>query len=356
MDGSLVAVGTTYKPPTTLSVGTHTVTVRAYDYEGIARQNTNREDIDGKTVRTLGYGSAQTPFTITSAVASSENVPTSVAVAEIPVELLEAADFDSSKSFDFSGIHQDVSSNRKSLRMNVLTIDDNTDLYIIGSVAGAVNSINILNVYGETVASVEGIYSSEYTVIKNIPAGEYTLQIDAVDSSQQIPYSVYISAVPAVPEVSVPKSIGGINTMEIYNPYSNLLKVVVNQREYSVLPNETKEIHFEEGENRLVYYSENEYGKSEMVEKVVYCDTIAPVVELKKAVSDGEILVITGQISEFADHLYINNEHICLGEWYDKDEPITFTYILTDTNTSVLNIEAIDAYGNNFTASVNLQW
>lgn len=355
LDGSLVLSGpSSYRPPANLSLGTHQLEVRVYDYEGVARKDTNREDINGYVVRTKGYGYAKTTFRTTSTAYSSEKVPVYPNILNSSKVLSENFEFDSNKLYNYTGIHQNASLNSRDTEL--IVIDDNTDLYLMGFVDGAVNSINIVNRNGEVIKNVGGIYNSEYTIMSNLPSGEYTLEIDAVDKNQQIPYSINIFAVPSVPELSIPKSVSGKNKLEIHNPYCNELKVSLNQKEYSLLPDETKEIYFDEGENKLVYYSENEYGKSEKVEKLVYCDTIAPAVEIKKAVSDGEILVITGQISEVSDQLYVNNEMIFLGECFYEDEPIVFTYILEDTNISVLDIEATDAYGNSFATSIDLQW
>jgi hypothetical protein len=83
---------------------------------------------------------------------------------------------------------------------------------------------------------------------------------------------------------------------------------------------------------------------------------VAPEVVILKALYNGEALVIKGQISEYIDNLYINGNHVNLGEYPIVGKPIPFDYVTFDPNISELNIEAADGLGNQFTSIINLKW
>lgn len=346
LDSTFVGTGSTYKPPTTLGSGMHSITVRAYDYEGDTRGTYDREDINGNIIRTAAYSSALVTFMIN----------TSSSINELPIalrsEFPEMKDFASQSTFEFSSTKKDGS---KIDKRNIFNIDGDSDLYLTGIIDGAVNSINVVNKNGEIKGSIDGVYSNEYALIRNLPVGKYTLEIDSVNDVNKMAYAISMVAVPTVPVLDLPKSIAGVNALEINNPYSNKLKITVNQKEFNVMPFESLTIALEEGENVLSYYSENATGKSKITVNTVYCDTTIPKVNILRVLSDGKVILVQGQISEYTDYLYINGKHVNLGEFHIPGEPITFDYIITDLKTSALNIEAVDTLGNRFISTVDLQ-
>lgn len=346
LDSTLVGTGSTYKPPTSLSSGMHNITVRAYDYEGDTRGTYDREDINGNVIRTAAYSTASVVFMI-NALPSINELPIDVH-SEIP----ELKDFASQRTFEFSSTKKDGGKLDKS---HIFNIDGDTDLYLTGIIDGAVNSINVVNKDGEIKGSINGIYSNEFAVIRNLPAGKYTLEIDSVNDVNKMAYAISVVAVPTVPVLDLSESIGGVNALEINNPYSNKLKITLKQEEFTIMPLESLTIALEEGENVLSYYSENATGKSKITVKTVYCDTTIPKVDIQRVLSDGKVIMVQGQISEYTDHLYINGKHVNLGEFHIPGEAITFDYIITDLKTSALNIEAVDSLGNRFMSTVNLQ-
>ena len=345
LDGSLVGFGTTYTPTSNLSPGVHSVQVRAYDYEGDVRGTYYRRDLNGNLLRTAAYSSASAFFSTRGSSAGFS--------FDYQIEIPEEMDFESVKTFEISNSLQ---SSKQALNNRTIAISGNNDLYLVGKINGAVDSINLINEYNRIEACIEGVFDNEFVVMRNIPSGEYYLEINTISDIQEIPYVISVFAVPALPKLEIPKAVGLSNTLEISNSYSNRLHVFLNEREYSIEPYGSSILALDEGENKLRYYSENKYGKSEIVENTIFCDTIAPNVSIVKAISNGDVLIVTGEISEYIDKLYINSTHVMLGEFNMPGEAITFDFIVRDINISELNIDAEDALGNRFTLTAGLIW
>ena len=115
-----------------------------------------------------------------------------------------------------------------------------------------------------------------------------------------------------------------------------------------ILPQATKVITLNEGQNTITYYAESKAGVSEKNKEVISVDSISPVVTISSArVEKGE-LIISGEISEYAEDFYINGEHIMLGEFNRPGEPIPFDYRVAYSCIESLKISAVDYYGNSF--------
>ena len=236
LNGSYRASGETYTPPL-MPVGVHSIEARAYDHEGGARGTQTREDLDGNVLRTDGYASAFTYFTSADSKVAPE--PNDNVTNNLSVKLINNNDFEKGKLFSFSSTQSIDRKSEKTLQSHRILVDENTDLYFIGRIDGAVKSVEIVDAQGKAIGSVDGIYTNEYTAIYNLAAGEYTININTVSPVKQVPYAINIVAVPTTPELDIPEYLGKVNTMEIKNPYNNQINLTINDNNHIIKYNES---------------------------------------------------------------------------------------------------------------------
>jgi len=140
-----------------------------------------------------------------------------------------------------------------------LILKGDTDLYILGEISGEVDSIVIKNADQEVVSQFDTLRSDQFTIVRDLPKGEYTVEVNQTNnSSSEVAYMLNIYQTATPPKLKLPEMLGRTNILKIYNPYEYKIIMMVNGKKHYIHRGSEEWIELVKGDNMLEYYFE--YG------------------------------------------------------------------------------------------------
>ena len=333
LDGILMSTttnaSTTYTIPS-VSEGSHTLTLRAYDPEAIA----------GNFTRPSSYGSASYTFTVASAIATA----TEPKYFKNAVEEFDS--INEAKLINAVGEKKKAKTKEGKSEYN-FKISKSSDVVLSGLVNGAIEKISVVDKNGSVVAEANELTTDGGFIVKDLEKGKYSVEIKTVDTDREVSYTISAFSKPIKPQLTF-KEIIDSQAQTLKNEYEDTLIVQVNEDTIELKPGESAEIKYKEGNNNITYYLSDGNYQSEETEKIVFVDTAVPVITVNEFYAKDTRGIMNAELSEGVASLTINGEEKKVGEFGNN---FAYVFNLKDELESI-SIIAIDYAGNRTTISV----
>ncbi len=319
---------------------------RAYDREGDVRGNEVRLPLDSsKNSRTDAYGKASVRIvTSSSRVLSNFNY----------FNALEKPTIDT--NMQLKGVLQNSDEDSSKIKTNLIVdIDDNEDIFIDGSIDGAMEMMELIDENGQIVRTIPRLDSYGATKITGLSKGKYTISLKTVEDIVNVPFYINIYTLPSVPDFDFAKMTNK-NDLDFENTTNNIVKLMINNQSYTISPKQKITLHFEEGSNNVKYYSTLVNGtyQSDSKQIIIFVDSIAPTMEIEEIIYTGSNYFINFHISEVSSVFRVNDEDEFIGEFLG-DSSFTHSYRIANTDNYLYTVYLEDSTGNIFEKTFNIE-